>query len=76
MLVQLLVMAGAPAVGAAQKAWAQASGTFRAQRLLVRLQLLRQPQLRQRAWARLLLGGWAQPPTLQAPADPCSSISS
>ncbi len=62
MRVQRLGRAGALAVGAAQKALAQASATYRAQRLLEQLQ---QPQLHQRAWPRLLLGVLAQPRTLQ-----------
>ena len=46
------------------------SGTCQAQKRLEQLPLLRQPQLRQRASARLLLEVLAQPPTLQADIQP------
>ena len=70
MLAQLLGRAGALAAGLAQKASGRVSGTCQAQKRLEQLPLLRQPQLRQRASARLLLEVLAQPPTLQADIQP------
>lgn len=69
-LAQLLGRAGALAAGLAQKASGRVSGTCQAQKRLEQLPLLRQPQLRQRASARLLLEVLAQPPTLQADIQP------